>query len=57
MSNGIAGSAKLEGTARVPGLGRMSNASPAVKRAMLIWVGAFAVLFVFHIGGANYAQR
>jgi hypothetical protein len=33
--------------------GIMANASPAVKTAMWLWVGAVALLFVFHVGGAR----
>jgi hypothetical protein len=54
---GIAGSASTEGATRthgVPGTaGIMTNAQPAVKRAMYLWFGAVAILFIFHVGGAK----
>lgn len=54
---GIAGSAKVEGatpTSGAPGTaGIMSGATPGAKKALYIWLAAFGVLFIFHIGGAR----
>lgn len=57
ISIGIAGSASTEGvvpTSGTPGTaGILSGATPAVTRAMWLWAGAVAVLFIFHVGGAR----
>lgn len=57
MQTGIAGSGKIEGTARTGGApgtaGIMGDAQPAVKRAMIFWGAAVVILFVFHVGGAH----
>jgi hypothetical protein len=57
ISLGIAGGAKAEGTTRAGGMpgtaGIVSGSTPAVTRAMWLWVGAVAILFVFHVGGAR----
>lgn len=64
---GIAGSAKIEGVGRVGGgvtasggvdgsSQIMGNASPAVKRAMWIWIGAVVILAIFHVGGASLGE-
>ena len=54
---GITGSAATEGTTRTGGgpgaAGIMASASPAVRRTMVIWGIAVAVLVVFHVGGAK----
>jgi hypothetical protein len=61
---GLAASARLEGIGRVGGMPPtpasaggtsqiMSNAQPAVKRAMIFWGVAVVVLFIFHVGGAS----
>jgi hypothetical protein len=57
VQNGIAGSAKLEGTIHVPGRSVMANAHPSVKRAVILWGIAFGILVVFHVGGANIGGR
>lgn len=57
MANiGIAGAARVEGTTRTAGKEFAivrEEAHPAVKRAVVFWFGAVALLFVFHVGGAQ----
>ena len=54
MQASIGGSARISGVGNVAGLQQSGNGTTtAVKAATLIWIGAFVVLVIFHVGGAH----
>lgn len=55
MQASVSGSAKVQGTAATAGLiSNGGDTNPAVRRAVLLWVGAIVILAVFHVGGAHF---